>query len=362
MAVINLGYVNGKRKRKFMYADTFAEASKLLTRAKSDQDRGLPILTERQTVAQFLDRWLADVVKGSVRPRTFDSYAANVRLHLTPSLGRHRLEKLTPQHVQAFMGEKTAAGLSPKSVQNLRGILRRALGQAEAWGLVGRNVARLTRAPRSVRHEIQPFTIDESRRFLEEVKGDRLEALYSVAIALGLRQGEAFALCWRDIDLVIGEIRVRHTLQRVDKIAVLAEPKTQKSRRTIPLPGSITAALKAHRILQEEERLLAGDRWRDWDLVFCTSIGTPLDPRNVTRHYHAHLEKAGLPRRRFHDLRHTAATLLLAQGVDIRTIMETLGHSQIGLTMNTYAHVMPHLKRDAADQMEAILFPDKASS
>ncbi len=228
--------------------------------------------------------------------------------------------------------------------------------------MVGRNVARLTVPPRGEKHEIELFTVDESRRLLEAVKGDRLEALYSVAVSIGLRQGEAFALRWRDIDLDAGELRVRHTLQRVDKIPVLAEPKTQKSRRTIPLPASIVSALKSHRIAQLEERLFAGDRWQDWDLVFCTTIGTPLDPRTITRQYHAHLEAANVPRRRFHDLRHTAATLLLTQSVDIRTIMETLGHSQISLTMNTYAHVMPQLKHDAADRMEALLFADKASS
>ena len=363
VAVLNLGYdVTGKRRRKYLYAGTFAEASRELTRAKRDQDRGMPVPTERQTVAQFLDRWLTDVVVGSVRPRTLRSYQDAVRLHLNPALGRHRIEKLTPDHVQAMLRQKSDAGLSPKTVQNIRGILRRALGQAESWGLVGRNVAKLTVAPRGEKHEIEPFTVEESKKLLETVKGDRLEALYSVAVSLGLRQGEAFALRWADLDLERQELRVRHTLQRAGGQAVLAEPKTRKSRRTIPLPVSIARALRSHRTRQLEERLLAGDRWQPWDLVFCTTIGTPLDSRNVTRQYHAHLEAAKIPRRRFHDLRHTAATLLLAQGVDIRTIMETLGHSQISLTMNTYAHVMPQLKRDAADRMEDILFTDKASS
>jgi integrase len=171
---------------------------------------------------------------------------------------------------------------------------------------------------------------------------------------MGLRQGEILGLRWSDVDLEAATIRVTQALQRVNGRLDFVEPKSQSSRRTIPLPATVARALRAHRSRQLEERLAAGARWRESDLVFTTSVGTPLDCRNVTRRFQAALEGAGLPRLRFHDLRHTAASLMLAQGVPPRVVMETLGHSQISLTMNTYSHVIPALQREAADRMEAI--------
>ena len=198
---------------------------------------------------------------------------------------------------------------------------------------------------------------------METAKGDRLEALYTVATATGLRQGEALGLRWRDVDLDAGSLRVAHSLQRVPiakRIGkgpefVLAEPKTARSRRAIHLPGVVVTALREHRVRQLEDRIAAGSAWLDLDLVFCTTVGTPLVARNVVRAFGHLLRRAGLPPIRFHDLRHSAATLMLAQGVSPRVIMETLGHSQIGMTMNLYAHVMPSMQRDAADLMDAVL-------
>ena len=269
--------------------------------------------------------------------------------------------------------------------------------------LVSRNVATLVDPPRVTKHEIRPFTPEQARSFLDAVAGHRLEALFSVAIALGLRQGEALGLQWPDVDLAAGVLHVRHALQRcggdpvtrrrlladrkrlkrellgaagghskraalhADLVAVrqqlkavratlrLVEPKSVRSRRSIQMPALVVKALKAHRVRQLEERLAIGTRWADSGFVFTTSIGTPMDARNVTRAFSAVVRAANLPPVRFHDLRHTAASLLLAQGVAPRTIMETLGHSQISLTLDTYAHIMPTLQQDAAQQMNAIL-------
>lgn len=354
-AVLHLGYVGGKRSRKSLYGKTRHEVQQKLVVAQRDLQRGIAPTDDRLTTGTFLDGWLEDVAKVTVRPRTYVSYEQTVRLHLKPTLGRIVLSRLRPQQLQALMNAKLASGLSPRSVGIIHAVLRAALNQAVQWDMVPRNVATLVQSPRAPRAEITPLSPEQARCFLDAVKGDRLEALYSVGLALGLRQGEILGLCWSDVDLDAGTVRVAHALQRVRGRLELVEPKSLSSRRTIPLPATVARALRAHRSRQLEERLAAGARWHDSDLVFTTALGTPLDSRNVTKRFQAALKRAGLPRLRFHDLRHTAASLMLAQGVSARVVMETLGHSQISLTMNTYSHVVPALQREAADRMEAIL-------
>jgi integrase len=212
----------------------------------------------------------------------------------------------------------------------------------------------LVDGPRVERYEIQPFTPEEARRFLEGIKGHRLEALYSVALTMGLRQGEALGLRWQDVDLEMGYLRVDKQLQRQNGIFQLVEPKTPRSRRTIVMPPSITSALHRHRDLQMRESNADRDR-NKLGLVFTTEHGSPLDGTVVTHQFHRLLDQVGLPQRRFHDLRHSCATLLLAQRVPARVVMEVLGHSQIALTMNTYAHVIPELRTDAAQRMEELI-------
>jgi integrase len=209
---------------------------------------------------------------------------------------------------------------------------------------------------------VRTLSSEQARSFLDAVQGDRLEALYTVAIALGLRQGEILGLRWIDVDFDAGTITVARALQRVGGRLMFVPPKSARSLRTVSMPTTLVAALRAHRARQLQERLAAGPDWNPDDLVFTSSTGTPLDSRNVTRRFQAALERAGLPRMRFHDARHTCATLLLAQGVQPRVVMETLGHSQISLTMNTYAHVIPELQREAADRMEAVLAGDETTS
>ncbi|MBI2320580.1 MAG: site-specific integrase [Chloroflexi bacterium] len=196
--------------------------------------------------------------------------------------------------------------------------------------------------------------------FLDAVQGDRLEALYTVALSVDLRQGEALSLRWEDVNLEQRRLSVRYALQRIGGKLQLVEPKTAKSRRTLALPAFAVTALRAHKVRQLEERVRLGAHWRDTGFIFTSSVGTPLEARNVVRQSRAHLQRAGLPRRRFHDLRHSAATLLLAQGEELRNIMELLGHSQSSITGNLYAHVLDAQVLDAAkqqlaDKMDALL-------
>jgi integrase len=307
------------------------------------------------TVGEFLDQWLEEVARPRVRPWTLAGYEVHVRLHLKPVIGSVQLDKLSPMHVQQLINQKLAAGLKPKSVRYIRGTLRTALGHAVQWGLIARNPAALVRGPRVEQFEIKPFTPAEARSLLHALKGERLEALYSVALTMGLRQGEALGLRWQDVDLELGYLRVSKQLQRIDGRLQLVEPKTIRSRRSLAMPTAIVVGLREHRVRQDHERQRAGQAWIESGLVFTGGEGQPLDGTAITKQFHRHLDRAGLEQRRFHDLRHSCATLLLVQGVSPRVVMDVLGHSQIGLTMNTYSHVIPELRREAADRMDQLL-------
>lgn len=354
-ASVHLGYMNGKRRRRSIYGKTRREVQDKLAAALRDHEQGIAAPRRADTVGRFLERWLVDVAKPRVRPSTYSSYAGIVHRHLVPGLGGQPLGQLGPAQVQAFMNHKLAAGLSPRRVQYLHAVLRAALAQAVKWSLVGRNVAELVDAPRVPRSVITPLSVDHARALLAEAGNDRLRALYLVAVLTGLRQGEALGLRWCDVDLEARQLHVRNALQRVDGKLVLVEPKTERSRRLLALPDVVVAALREHRRRQLEERLVAGSSWVDNDYVFPTTIGTGLDAATATRAFQRALARAGLPRQRFHDLRHSAASFMLSQGVPLRVVMEQLGHSQISLTANLYSHVMPSLKREAADRMDAVL-------
>jgi integrase len=350
---------DGIRRRRSLLARSEADVLAKLQAARQAEVTGRPVPPARLTVATFLDDWLRDAVVPNLRPSTVRSYRGIVDTHLKPGLGRHRLVRLTPQQVQAFLNAKAASGLAPQTVSYIRSVLRTALGDAERWGLVGRNVAKLAEPPRVPRRELRPLTPDQARTFLDAIRDDRLEALYLVAIGTGLRQGEILGLSWADVDLEASTLTVRQALQRVDGVLTIIEPKSVSSHRTVAMPNFVRDALRRHRTRQREERLLAGSRWRpdDRDLVFRSSIGTPLDGIAVTRRFQRLLQETDLPRQRFHDLRHACASLLLAQGVSPRVVMETLGHSDIRLTMNRYSHVVPELGRSAADRLDALLTP-----
>jgi integrase len=343
-------------RRKYYYGRTREEASSKLKAAMAAYSKGqAPSTNERLTIGQFLVDWLSETAKPTVRPSTYRGYEGKIRTHILPELANTRLVKLTPQKLEAFLNEKRASGLSPQTVQHLRAILRAALSDAVKWGLVTQNVGALVDGPRVPHRDVQPLSADEAHSLLDAAKTHRLGALFSVALAVGLRQGEALGLSWTDLDLDSGTLSVRKTLQRVDGDFVFVEPKTARSRRTIAVPSVAIAAVRTHRARQMEERLAAGPLWEDSGLVFTTATGRPLQGSNVTRAFQQLLARAGLRRQRFHDLRHSCASLLLAQGVHPRVVMETLGHSQIALTMNTYSHVLPPLQREAAARMDEVL-------
>ena len=280
-----------------------------------------------------------------------------MREHLAAELGRRPLIKLSPQDVRVFMKRKSEQGLSAKTVKHLRDTLRAALNVAVKDALIVRNVAAMVRPPRPEEREMTAFKPDEARRFLDAVQDHRLEALFSVALCVGLRQGEILGLRWVDVDFENKRLTVRYQLQRIDGRLTLVEPKTERSRRTISLPQIAVNVLLKHRARQDQERRFAGSRWVETGMVFTTGIGTFLDQRNLLRNFYRILDTADVPRLRFHDLRHSAATLLLSQGCHPRVVMDLLGHSSITVTLDNYSHVIPDMQREAADQMDAVFNP-----
>jgi integrase len=358
---------SGNPKRKVFTAATRHEVQEQLTDALMDLKSGIPIVTEKQTVARFLAHWLDQVIKARVRPKTWRTYSDLVKLHISPAIGELPLGKLSPQNVREFLNAKLEAGLSPRTVKHLLVTLRGALAVAVKDGQIPRNVATLVDPPRVPRSEVEVFDPNQARAFLEAVQGSRLHAAYTAAVAVGLRQGEILGLQWPDLDLETGKLTVRSALQRIDKKLVQVEPKSPKSRRAMQLPAVCVAAFALHKLDQDRERKWAGSRWQETGYVFTTRIGTPLDARDLLRDYYVitrpkaknghEAPKLAFPPIRFHDLRHSAATLLLAQGVSPRYITELLGHSQVSFTMQTYAHVLPEVQKQVATKMDEILNP-----
>ena len=292
----------------------------------------------------------------SLRPKTHVGYEVLIRRHALPSLGRHRLARLQPQYLQELYRDRLAAGAAPMTVRHLHALLHRALKDALRWGLVVRNVADLVDPPRAPRPDLRTLSQDEARRLIDSAPGDRFEALYVLALTSGMRQGELLALRWRDLNLDRGSLRILGSLQRTENGLAILEPKTAGSRRQVALTSEAVSALRRHRVAQAEERLGMGIHWEDNDLVFANEVGRPIEVRNLMRRsFLPLLERAGLPRIRFHDLRHTAATLLLQQGAHPKLVAEMLGHSRIGTTLDLYSHVTPTMHRQAAAMMDALL-------
>lgn len=344
---------DGKTKRRAFYARTADEARKKMTAALKNKDDNVPVPSDRNNLGDYLVKWLAGK---DVRPETRRRYDDSIRLHIVPSLGKKALTKLTPADLNACYAQLRQRGLSGTTIKHAHGVLHTALKDAMRWGLIIRNVTELADPPRRSTPEMSTLTPQEASRLLLAARGETLEAFFITALTTGMRLGEMQALQWRQVDLDRRRLRVTATLAGVkDGQPVLASPKTDKSRREIRLSEMAVAALRPHRTEQREAKLRAGQHWTDNDLVFCNAFGRPLDGNNVReRHLKRLLKKAELPHMRFHDLRHAAASLLLAEGVQVKVISELLGHSDITTTLKVYAHLMPSAQEQAASAMDAM--------
>ncbi|MGB3684773.1 MAG: site-specific integrase [Ornithinimicrobium sp.] len=342
---------DGGRQRRQVYGRTRAEVagkvSDLMTRNREHR----PAAVVRVTVEQFGRGWVARLEMSGLKPATVSNYGWVLGRYVFPEIGGVQVVSLTPQHVRDLLRATSERGVSTRTVQLTRAVLRSMLADAEREELVHRNVAALVKGPRVERQEVVPWTGDQTLRFLASVREHRLGPLFSVGVALGLRKGELLALRWEDVDLTGSTLRVQRTVQRLGSGVGLVEgaPKTARSRRTIPLPAACVIGLREHRQSQDAERTEAGDAWQEHGLVFASTRGTVIEPRNLNRLLDQLVSQAGVPRIRFHDLRHTCASMLLAQNVSPRVVMELLGHTQMSMTTDLYGHVMPTALRAAAD-------------
>lgn len=331
-------YVSGKSKA--------AVRAKLKDKLK-DKDEGIAIDSQNLIVEMYLDQWL-ESIRETIRPGSFKPYEAIVRLHIKPTLGKVKLEKLNALQLEKLYRDKLNAGLSPRRVQYIHVTIKKALKDAARLQLIKTNVAEAVKAPKLVRSEITPLTRDQSKALLDAAKDDKLYALYALAVTTGMRQGELIGLQWKDIDPTAGTLRVNRSVYN----GVISPPKTIAGHRSIRLSKLALNALKTHRTRQAQQRI------SEW--VFSTSKGTPISCHNLhNRSWKPLLKKAGLPHTtRFHDLRHSCISLLLARGVPAKVVSEMAGHADVSITLSTYGHVMPDMQSLSADAMDNALEAD----
>jgi len=352
----------GRRVRRSIYAKTREEADAALKRALVD------VLDHKQppkaiTVGRLAAEWLEAKERTKRRPSTLRRYEQITRVHVVPNIGRVPVTKLTAHDVEVMLDRAVKSGLSHQSASHVRAVVRSMLNRAVRQGIIGRNVAADAEWAQPPREEAEYLTPEQVQTLFASIDGDPLAPAIIVATFTGARQGELLGLTWRDIDFEGRTIAIRHAVQWIstpndgkrEREWRLVPTKTEKSRRVIPMSKTAGDALRAQKVAQAQQRLVAGRRWADHGFVFTGPHGNPLDGTNVTKRFQRLLKLAGLPRRRWHSLRHTAAVLLLKQNVPPRVVMELLGHSTISLTMNTYSHVLDSMMREAADELDRAL-------
>jgi integrase len=355
-------------KRKVIYGRKYKEVEKKLAEARGDAARGIVFDAKGQTLAQWLERWLANVVKPGKGHRTYATHRQQIRSHIAPAIGRIKLEALRKVHidrlyVDLLRAKPEGAGLAPSSVRRVHAVLHAALEEAVRGDLIPRNPATRVNKPKVQQEEIEVLDTRQAQAFMDAARGDRFEALYALCLMAGLRQGEALGLKWSDIDLEAGTLRVNRQLQRVRRDGeksgrlVFSEPKNA-SRRAVGLPQRAVEALRSHRKRQLEEKLRTPD-YEDSGLVFASNKGTPLDAQNiVNRYFKPLLERAGLPPVRFHDLRHSCLSLLAQHGEPIRDLQALAGHATAAFTLQRYTHHYDSSAKRTADTMGEIFSED----
>lgn len=361
---VDLGWESGKRRRKSVYGKTRAEVQEKIRKTQNDKATGLPLLNERRTTGDYLEWWAAEVLPGTVKDSTADGYRWILSRYVLPHVGAVPLARLAPAHVQGMLRSLSVnLGLAPATVRQTRAILRRALGNAERWGYVTRNAAALVDAPRRGASKLDDVLNEqEAEILLAAGRGTQIGSIVSVVLAVGLRKGEALALRWNEIDLDAKTLEVRATLKRRTGFGLQIDtPKTEHGTRIVPLASFAVDALRDQRRRQIENRLSAGESWKESDYVFTSIIGTPVDPANISKQFRSLCIKAGIRPRRFHALRHSAATIMRNNGVSMEVISKMFGHAGYAITADIYARVLPSLQEEAANVMDSLFGASKGA-
>jgi integrase len=359
MGVAHLGYSPaGKPVRKYVAAKNRTEVVKKLKKIRRDFDDGLLIQDTNVTLTELFDRWFGDIMRHQIAPSTLSNYKTIARMHILPSLGKKKLLDLSVGDVDKLLSVKIDSGLSTSTVRRIRAVLAQCLDQAIRWGLLVRNVGTLSRSPKSVRREGRTLSPDQARHLLLTLRGHRNEALYSLMLSTGLRRGEALGLMWKDLDRETGVLRIARQLKREGTALVTTDTKTYRSRRAVNLPDRMLAALLEHEKRQQTEQASLGSARSDSGFIFTSLVGTAIDPRNLYREFQTICRLAGLESWHPHELRHSAASLMLAQGVKIQVVSQVLGHASIRMTSDVYGHLLDPDRAEAAHAMGAMLWSD----
>ena len=347
----------GKPKRKSFYGKTRAEVKEKMREYQEEMAQGLDIMGQEQTFGEWILFWMDNYKKIELRLSTWENYMRSIKNHIYPALGHIPLRDLKTDDIQNLYNRMIKEGRAPATVRRNHQIINSCLKQAVENRLLSWNPAEAAKLPKLTDTKVRAMTFEEMSKFLSVLQEDRWGAAFLCLLGTGLRMGELLALRWQDVDLDKQILHVRQALVRTkEKGVYFDEPKTEKSKRAIPIPGEVVEALKKHRIQQFQLRLAVGEKYQNHDLVFATSVGTPIYPRNFTRKFYKLRDKAGIPKDiNLHALRHTYATRLLEQGENLKTVQELLGHTDISTTANTYSHVSIEVKQKAAAKMDKLL-------
>lgn len=349
---------NNKRKyhNKTIHGNK-KSAQAYLNKVLHQKDTGTFNEQSKELLSGYLEKWLENSARPKLREKTYQSYKSLIRLYINPQLGDLIISQMTPINIQNMINGMIDKGLSARTIRYAFSVLRSALGQAVKWQMIYRNPTEYVDLPKSVKREMKVLSTSEVKSFLAVATESRHYVLFSLLITTGLRPGEALGLKWNDIDFINGKLRVQRALVRNGMSWALLEPKTAKSRRTIPIPPSVLLSLREHRTKQAEE-LLSSHGFIKHDFVFSAYDGEPLNEANIVkRHFKPLLKKAGLDSTlRLYDLRHTCATLLLSAGEHPKIVSERLGHSSITMTLDVYSHVLPDMQEGATTKLERMLF------
>jgi integrase len=329
------------------------EAIRKKSEALRELERGTLATGGQRRLGEYLEDWLENTHRNKLRVGTYINYKKKVR-YIVDGLGDVWLQKLTPEHVQEFLQKKLDEGLSSKTVHEIHGVLRVALKRAVRWGIVSRNVCDVVDPPVIVSREVVPLSVEQARALVKHVQGHRLEVLLVMAVVTGMRRGELLALRWSDIDFDRHRLLVLHSVDYIPGYGyVVGEPKTTAGKRWISLPAFLVDMLRQHQARQLELQK-AAKKWEDHDLAFPNFSGGYLHPSHMGDEFRRLLREAGLPAIHFHDLRHSAATILLCMGVNVKVIQELLGHSDISVTLGVYGHLLPSMQQSAVDTWDDV--------
>lgn len=346
--------VNGKRKQKKKRGfKTKKEAQKALAEAINDLNKGTFIEQSNIKYNDYLDQWFL-TKQNTIGVQTVKVYKDFIQKRIKPTLGNFTLSKLSTIQIQTVVNNLYEEGLSSSTVKKVYEIIRNSLEHAVDFELVPKNVASKVKLPKANKKEMNVWNGEEVNKFLEFAKDNPSYIVFYLALTTGMRQGEILGLRWKDVDLDKGLIKINQTLSHDGKIFI-SGAKTKSSLRTINLSLSGIKVLKVRKLAVSKEKLSFGPIYQDFDLVVCTQHGTPFNPANIRRTFKRIIKMADVPDIRFHDLRHTHATLLLSKGVNVKVISERLGHSNIKVTLDTYSHVLPSMQEEVARKLDEII-------